>query len=525
MIGTEVQDEAEEKKVVLTSNLEENIRMLSARLGRSPDINIRRLKLGSKKKLGAVVIFVDGLIDQQLISDHILGPLMRCKVFPDEKGTIKTGKILELVKDQVITVGGVKEDSKPEDVVCQVLSGDTALLVEGVAQALVLSTKGWQKRAIEEPDIEVIVKGPRDGFVETLRTNTALLRRRIRHPNLTFECLEVGKKTRTEVCLAYLRGLTNPKLVEEVKRRLRRINTDAILAGGFLEEFIEDAPLSPFPTVAYTERPDVAAAKIIEGRVAILIDGTPAVNTVPALFIESFQNPDDYNYRPYYTTVVRWVRYVAFFLSVLSPAIYVALTTFHQELIPTSLLISMAAASEGTPLPTVLEAVGLGLVFELLREAGIRLPRPIGQTVSIVGALVIGDAVVTAGLVSATSVIVVALTAISSFVVPVQVGVAVLLRLSLTIVAGALGAFGVVIVLLAVLVHLASLRSFGVPYLSPLAPLVPRDLKDVLIRAPLWTMVTRPQFIGGGDPQRQEFRLRPEVPRDVNEKKGDQDQG
>lgn len=517
MVGAELAEAQEGGGLVLSADLEGNLNLLQERLGKSPDIIIRRLRLDLEQKTMAAIVYIEGLTDEKIINEHILHPLMKAK--GPVKGIKDHEKILERLMAQVITVGGVQKTVKIEQIVSLVLAGDTAFLLDGAVNALLLSTRGWQKRALEEPDTEVIIKGPRIGFVETLRVNTALLRREIGHPNLTFETLVVGKKTKTEVCLAYLQGLTDQKLVDEVKRRIRRINTDAILAAGFLEEFIEDAPLSPFPTVTYTERPDVAAAKILEGRVAIITDGTPAVNTVPALFIESFQNPDDYTFRPYYSTIIRWIRYLSFALSILLPGVYVSLATFHQELIPTTLLISMAAATEGTPLPTVLEAVGLGLVFEILREAGIRLPRPVGQAVSIVGALVIGEAVVSAGLISAPTVIVVALTAISSFVSPVQVGVAAFLRLSLTVIAGALGAFGIVLTFLAVLVHLASLRSFGVPYLSPLAPLVPRDLKDVAIRAPLWSMLTRPEFIGGKDPQRQEFQLRPEVPALTKESK------
>jgi spore germination protein KA len=320
--------------------------------------------------------------------------------------------------------------------------------VDGVAEVLVLSTVGWEKRAIEEPPSEVVVRGPREGFTETLRTNTALLRRKIRNPNLTFEIMNIGKQTKTEVCIVYIRGIAYDSLVAELKRRLQRIKTDSILESGYIEEFIEDAPFSIFETVDYTERPDAIAGKVLEGRVAIIINGTPVVLTVPAIFLEFFQSPEDYYLRSYYSTLVRLVRYAAFAFSLLSPAIYVALVTFHQELLPTPLLISIAAAKEGVPFPAAFEAISMGLVFEILREAGIRQPRPIGQAVSIVGALVIGQAAVTAGFVSAPMVIVVALTAIASFVTPKLSDLTALLRILLTIMAGCLGAFGIMIGLL-----------------------------------------------------------------------------
>jgi spore germination protein KA len=243
--------------------------------------------------------------------------------------------------------------------------------------------------------------------------------------------------------------------------------------------------------------------------VAILTEGTPVVNTVPFLFVESFQSPDDYTFRPYFTTLTRWFRYIAFAGSVLSPGMFVALTTFHQELLPTPLLISMAAAMEGTPLPAVGEALVMGLIFEILREAGIRLPKAVGQAVSIVGALVIGEAAVQAGFIGAPVVIVVAFTAISSFAVPKQFDVGALLRVVITILAGLFGLYGILIFLIITFTHLVSLRSFGIPYLSPISPLMPKDLKDVLVRAPAWAMVTRPESLDISDPVRQEFDLMP----------------
>jgi spore germination protein KA len=258
----------------------------------------------------------------------------------------------------------------------------------------------------------------------------------------------------------------------------------------------------------------VAAAKILEGRAAILIDTSPIVLTVPLLFIESFQTPDDYNSRFYYQSIIRVIRYIAFTISILLPGVYVALTTFHQELIPTPLLISMAAATEGTPFPAVVQAIGMGLVFEMLREAGVRLPRPIGQAVSIVGALVIGQSTVSAGLIGAPMVIVVATTAIASFIIPAQADASAILRFSFTMLGGFMGAFGIMIGMLWTLLHLSSLRSYGTPYLAPFAPLYPRNLaQDVLIRAPIWAMLIRPRSITQKKSQRQARAQKPRPPK------------
>jgi spore germination protein KA len=322
----------------------------------------------------------------------------------------------------------------------------------------------------------------------------------------------VGRKTKTSISLAYIRGVARDDLIAEVRRRIRRIDTDAILDAGILEQYIEDAPFSLFPTVNYTERPEVAASRILEGRVAILIDGTPIVNTVPMLFLESFQTPDDYNYRWMFSTLIRWIRFLTFGLSITFPSLYVAFSTYHQELIPTPLLISMAAAEEGTPFPAVVEVVLMGIIFEILREAGIRLPHPIGTAVSIVGALVIGETAVAAGLIGAPVVIIVALTAITSFVVPFQVESATLIRLGLVIPAGFFGLIGIVNGLMLILIHLATLRSFGVPYLSPLAPMITTDLKDTVIRAPFWKLLTRPRSLEPQDAFRQKAGLGPKPP-------------
>lgn len=495
----------------LEAGLALNLAALAGRLGKSPDIIIREFSIGALNKVNGAIVFVDGLVDTNQIDRDILAPLMnteKTKESPDDVDKEEQDYILNL-QMKLVAIGDVKIKSSINDLVDGVLSGDTILMVDGCREALILSTKGWEKRTIQEPSSEVVVRGPREGFVETLRTNTSLLRRRIRNPNLTFEVMRIGKQTQTDVCIAYIKGIAADSLIGEIKQRLKRINTDSILESGYIEEFIMDAPLSVFPTVSRSERPDAVAGKILEGRAAIMIAGTPFVLTVPMLLIETFQSPEDYYSRSYYGSLIRWVRYVSFGFSLLLPAFYVAFSSFHTELIPTSLLITLAASREGLPFAAVIEALGMGLIFEILREAGIRLPRPIGQTISIVGALVVGQAAVSAGLVGAPMVIVVAFTAIASFAIPSLADSTAILRVALTIIAGILGAFGIIMGLLVLLIHLASLRSFGTPYLSPLSPFMPTDLKDVAVRAPWWAMFLRPHNFGRDDSERQAFRLKP----------------
>jgi len=395
----------------LSPNLESNLQLLKDTMGTSSDIVYHQFNLGTNGSPQAALIMVDGLVDKPTVNNFIIKPLI-------QENNILPPFDLATIERSLISVSGIKQVTTFNDVIDNCLAGDTILLVNGYQDALVISTRGWKDRGIKEPDTEAVVRGPKEGFTETLRTNTAMIRRKVKNPNLTFETFTLGQRTKTDVCVAYIKEIAKPELIEEIKKRLESIKTDAILESGYIEQFIEDAPFSPFSTIGNTERPDVVAGKLLEGRAAILVDGTPTTLTVPLLFIESFQSAEDYYSRPYYVSVVRSLRFLSFPISILAPSFYVATTTFHQELIPTPLLITMAAAREGTPFPAVLEAILMGVAFEILREAGIRLPRPVGTAISIVGALVIGEAAVTAGLVSAPLIIVVALTAIASFVVP-----------------------------------------------------------------------------------------------------------
>lgn len=501
----------------ISPNIEKNLEKIKDAFADASDVVIREFEIGTYEKIKASIVCIDGLVDKDVVQTNLMKPLMIDMRLTKSDEVFDRHTAFSVIKKRVLAVSELKESGNFEDAIDAVLSGDTALFLDGSSKVFIISTRGWQSRGISQPDTEVAVRGPREGFTETLRTNTAQLRRKIKNPNLKFESMKIGKQTKTDVVIAYIKDIANEKVVEEVIRRLNCIDADSILESGYIEEFIEDAPLSFFPTVGNSEKPDKIAAKMLEGRVAILTDGTPFVLTVPYVFAEAFQSSEDYYSRPYYVTIVRWIRLIAFFLSVFSPALYVATTTYHQEMIPPSLLISMAAAREGTPFPALIEALGMIIVFEIVREAGVRLPRPVGQAVSIVGALVIGDAAVTAGLIGAPMVIVVAITAISSFLVPPITDATSVLRLLNIITAGVLGLFGVMIGLSVILIHMVSLRSFGIPYMSPIAPFNPDDLKDVFIRAPWWAMSKRPWLIGKKNLIRQGENLMPSPYQDDEE--------
>jgi spore germination protein KA len=513
-------DHTEEKlpQEYLSCNLKKNLEIIKGILGLSADIIYREFSFGQNFQIKAALIFLEGLTNKTEINNFIIKPFMY-----DSRLTNLEEKLnfdnLDAIKTSMLSSSSVEKVSLVSDIVDGCLSGDTILLIDKTKDALIIDTKGWEKRAIDEPKTESVVRGSREGFTESLDTNKSMLRRKIKNQNLTMEDFKIGKQTKTPICIAYLNGIVNPKLISEIKLRLNRINTDAILESGYIEQFIEDAPFSIFSTVGNSEKPDRVAAKLLEGRAAILVDGTPFVLTVPMLFIEGFQSAEDYYSRPYYSSFVRILRFLAFNISILAPGVYVALSTFNQELIPTDLLFSMAANREGIPFPAVMEAGMMIVIFEILREAGVRLPRPVGQAISIVGALVIGQSAVAAGLVGAPMIIVVSLTAVSSFVVVPHLDSGTILRIIFLIMAGIFGGFGIAITLLGLLIHLCSLRSFGTPYLSPLAPLTASGLKDTFMRFPIWTLITRPRVVGFNDSRRQEPGLKPSPPSEEKNKK------
>jgi spore germination protein KA len=487
----------------LTGQLDMNLAQFRKLLGDSTDIVFQEFIINAEKNLHAAIIYLENLVDRNRIDDGILRVVM-AESHGIAAQNLKPTQIAGHLKSRLAIANHLKPETTFGEATGRILTGDTILLISGLSEALVFSTRGGAQRAVGTPETEVTIRGPRESFVETIGTNIALLRRRVTHPDLMVETCIVGRKTRTNIGIAYMKGVVNEKVLQEIRHRLSRIQTDGIVGAGYIEQLISDAPVSPFSTVSYSERPDVVAAKILEGRVAIIINGSPEVLTVPALFIESFQNPDDYNFNPFYATLIRWIKYIAFGISILGPAVYIALLSYNQELIPTPLFINIATGAEGTPFPVFVEVIIIGLLFEIFREAGIRLPRPVGQGVTFVAALVLAQASVIMGLTGVATVVVVTITAIASLVVPGQSHVSLVIRLILVILASFFGAYGILLGLLWVLAHMVSLRSFGVPYFAPVAPFNPRDFKqDVMFRTPIWAMLTRPRTIGWHNSKRQ----------------------
>ncbi|MCL6635668.1 MAG: spore germination protein [Peptococcaceae bacterium] len=489
----------------LSADLAANLARIKEIFRDCSDIIYREFLFAQREDIRLVLIYADGLVDKAQLSDQIMRALALEMALAVPGGEITRARAYHLIKERGLCIHQVKETDRLEDVVEAVLAGDTVLLVDGHAGAVINGARGWDARPVAEPETEVVVRGPRESFVETLRTNMALLRRKVKNPKLKIETMKLGQVTKTDVAVIYIKGIANDKLVEEVKSRLLRIDVESVLESGYIEELIEDNPWSPFPQVNHTERPDRLAARLLEGRVGIMVDGTPFVLTVPNIFIEYLHSPEDYYERFFIASAIRLIRFVSLVLSLVAPSFYIAIMTFHQEMLPTALLLSLAAQREAVPFPAFVEALIMEISFEILREAGVRLPRQVGQAVSIVGALIIGEAAVRAGLVAPATVITVALTGISSFVFFFSASIATrLLRFPVMVLSATLGLFGLISGITVIVVHLCTLRSFGTPYLSPVAPLSAGDMKDLVIRAPWWAMFARPRLIGWRNPQRQE---------------------
>lgn len=483
----------------LLAELSENLRVLQQIFSNSSDIQFRSVTVPGQARL--LLVYVDGLINENLLDQVVLQPMM-FEGLPG--GSEKAGSLGTFLEERLVAVAQVKPVQKIGDLVEGILKGDIAMLIDGEHRALLAGLKGFEKRAIEEPSAELSVRGPRDGFTESLRTNTSLIRRRIRSEKLKMESLTLGEYSKTDIVIAYLEGVVSNSVLEEVRKRIHRIQIDGVLESGYIEEFIEDVPWSPFPQIQNTERPDVVCSGLLEGKIGIFVDNTPFVLIAPMSLWSGLQAVEDYYERSVYTTFIRFIRFALLNISLLFPSLFVSLTTFHQQLVPTNLLISVAAAREGVPFPTVVETLLMEVMFEGLREAGIRLPKPVGSAVSIVGALVIGQAAVQAGIVSASVVIIVATTGIASFAIPrYNLGTAFrMLRFPMLILAGVLGLYGVIAGIFLIVIHLLGLRSFGIPYMAPISPQFPENMKDVWVRAPRWNMHQRPLLSISGNKQR-----------------------
>ncbi|UWG95362.1 spore germination protein [Dehalobacter sp. DCM] len=483
------------KKQPVSKNYDDNLRVLRQAFIRCADIQFHEFLIGTDSPTRAFIIYASTVTDYETINQHVLGAILSDS--QELQSLVKNHKenIVQIVLKRLMTIADTQTISYLDEIENQIFAGKAVLLIEGSSSALAAGVRGGENRSIIESDTEPGVRGPKDGFIESIDVNMSLMRRRLKTSKLKFEMLEAGRLTHTKLAVCYIEGVSNDPLLQEVRQRLGRIDTDSILEGNYIEELIMDERYSLFPLIQYTERPDKAAASLLEGRIVILIDNTPMQLIVPATFVTMLQAAEDYYHNAIFATLTRILRFISLNMALLLPAVTVAAFSFHQELLPPQLVSSVAGSRQGLPLPISLEILLIEFVFEVLREAGVRLPKTIGQAISTVGGLVIGQAAVNAGLVSPISVIVVATTAIASFTIPnYDAGYSLrLLRFLLIFLASFLGGIGIMFGLMGILIHLCSLRSFGVPYLSPFAPLSMQDFRDILLRVPWWAMYAQPK--------------------------------
>jgi len=436
------------------------------------------------------------LLDKHLIDDYVLETVMNSDIIIED---------IHKIKDRLLTVTDIKDVTLLNQGIDSILSGDTLMFIEGLECCYVIASRMWPVRSVSEPSSETAIRGSRDGLQKPLDFNTALVRRRIKDTRLKIVSDKLAKRSKTDVAILYIEDIVNKEVLSELKKRIEIINIDAVLDSGYVEQLIQDSIWSPFPLVQSTERPDVVAAALYEGRVAILVDNSPFALIVPATLPNFFQSPDDYYQRWIYSSIVRVIRFLAILISLVLPALYIAVICFNTDILPTKLIYSIAASKEGVPFSAYVEVIIMEFSIAILMEAIIRLPKAIGSTIGIVGGLIIGQAAVSAGVVSPIMIIIVSITVLTSFVIPnYQVSTAFrLVRYFIIIADTVAGLYGIMFGLIALLIHLTRLKSFGIPYLSPAVSTEKGDLKDMFIRFPTRYLKTRPKYMKTGDKIRQ----------------------
>ncbi|WP_227765580.1 spore germination protein [Zhaonella formicivorans] len=466
------------------------------------DVVVREFILATQPTVRAFLVFIESMADKQTINNFILQPLMLLSNLDRDEGPELN--ICRKILQSYLPSNQVRELTDFKEVLSEVTVGSTVIFFDGCEWAIAVETKGFAFRSVEAAKTEQVVQGPQEGFVENIRSNISLIRKIIHSENLITEFLEVGERNKTNLAIMYLADLANPKLVKEVKKRITQIKTDYIPETGILEEMIEDHPFSLIPQTIKTERPDRVTSMLVEGKVAILVDNNPFVMLVPAFFFDFLHSPEDHYIRFPYGLWLRIIRIAAIFITLLLPAFYVAIATFHQEMIPTDLLLAITASKERVPFPTIVEMLLMEFSFELVREAGVRVPGVIGPTLGIVGTLILGQAAVAANIVSPVLIIIVAVTGLSSYAIPnynIAFGFR-FMRFFFIFLAAVLGFFGISTGLFVLLCTVVSMKSFGVPFFAPIAPRTGPSY-DLIVRHPEWNQELRPDYLQTLDVRRQ----------------------
>lgn len=472
----------------LSGNLEEDIALFKEIFKKESVLRIKRIRVRREESLECALIYLDGMVDSMQLNEGVIKPLITVKAIND------SGSLAEYIEKQILFARDVKRKNKVSEILQGIMYGEVALLIDESPEALTVDTKGFRTRGITEPQDERILQGPREGFEEAALLNLAMIRRKLQTPDLCTEMMRVGRRSGTLVFICYLGTLADPERVEELKKRISKIDIDGILDSNYIAENIRDHRFSVFKTCGTTERPDVVAARLLEGRIAVVVDGTPVVVTFPYLFSENFQSDEDYYLNFLVASVGRILRYISFFLAVSIPAVFIAVSSFHRELLPTALTISVSSLRGGVPFAPLTECLIMIFVFEILKETGVRMPQSLGHALSIVGGLVVGQAAVEARIISTPMLIVIALSGIAGLMIPRLRGAVFYLRLIFVFLSALFGLFGYFVGAAVTVMHIISLNSLGVDYTVSLRQANFQSLKDTLWRAPWEQMIKRPAF-------------------------------
>ena len=472
------------------SNLQENKIAVKDKLNNGIDLIERSFKIGGN--LDASIFYMSGVTDTQAVHEYVIKPLIGMDI-----GKAEGRKVIDYILENILWASEVRTESSLDSISNSLIYGDCVTIIDGAGAAIVAACKKWDKRTISEPPTSAVLKGPREGFTEDMKSNTVQLRRILRSPALIFEQMQISRYTNTNVCLAYMKGIADEKIVNKVRERLKAIDIDGIIDSYYVQQFLEERRGSVFKQINTCEKPDIAAARMLEGRVAVIVDGSPIALTLPYMLLEDFQNSQDYYTRRDESTLRMIMRITAALIGLLLPAYYVAVEIYHYDILPIKMLVTIAGAVQGTPFPPLQETLLVAVLFMIIYDTSVMMPRYVGMAVSIVSALVLGETAVKAGIISSPTVLVVAISTLCSQLLPEQVGLTSLLKLCFILAGGLFGVFGIMAGLLFLMAYMAGLDSYGTPFLAPFSPLIKEDLKDGLLRKGAADMVTRPYSIPG----------------------------
>lgn len=469
---------------MLTKSLKDNLSKMKERYHNSQDLIVREFV--SFGKINSAVVYIDGSVDKQFLISGVLNPLQTSP--PPKKDDVT-----DYAVSRIVAFAQAKVESDESTIITNLNNGFCTIFFENTTSVVCVDSTKWPVRLPSEPPTSAVINGPREGFVEDIVTNVALIRKRLKTPDVIFDKMEVGRYSKTQVRVCYIHGIVHPKIVKKIKDKIKNIDIDGVVDSSYISAFLEDRRHSVFRQVGTSEKPDIIASKLLEGRVAVIVDGSPIVLTLPYVLWEDFQSSNDYYTTPMRATIQRWLRAFGALIAIILPGCYVAVMLYHYKIIPIKLLISIANSIQGIPLSPFLEVLFIIFLFEILYEASLRMPRYLGLALSVVGALILGDTAVKAGLVSPPAVMIVALTGVMSYTVPNQTSQISFLRLVFTFLGGILGFYGIIIGGLFLAGYLCSIKNYGAPYLAPLGPFVAKDQKDAIFKKPITSQITRPK--------------------------------